>query len=169
MCVCVCVHVCECLCCSNTQLGYFQSRTNPTKARKSAMEQNQKPSISDPPKFYPKEGIKNSPLLCYFWSALFGQNGFLFAPGFEPTFPRGSTPAKAHPTHLWCSRKFLPCSPWRACKSTILSIIYPPFPPRGAPNLTPNSPPMGSMLGGAQRGIPLQAAHDGSLKPPAAI
>ena len=92
------------------------------------MEQNQKPSISNPAEFYPKEGIKNRPLLCYLWSGLVGQNGFLFAPGFDPTFPRGSTPAKALPTHLWCSRKVLLCSPLHACESKILSIIYPPFP-----------------------------------------
>ena len=63
------------------------------------MEQKQKPSTSDPPEFCPKEGIKNRPLLFYSWVDLFGQKGFLFAPGFDPTFPRGSTPAEALPTH----------------------------------------------------------------------
>ena len=119
------------------------------------MEQNQKPSISDPPEFYPKEGIKNRPLLCYFWSGLFGQNGFLFAPGFDPTFPRGSTPAEALPPDLWCCRTVLLCSPLRACNFTILSLIHPPFPPPGGPQSDPQFPPHGIHGGRGPAGHPL--------------
>ena len=59
------------------------------------MEQNQKPSISDPPEFYPKEGIKNRPLLCYFWSAFLAKTAFCLRLGLTPRIP-GVQPQPRH-------------------------------------------------------------------------
>ena len=93
------------------------------------------------------------------WCSLCGQSKFQFAPGFEPTVPRGSTPAKALPTHLWCSRKVLPSSPLRACESTIYSEICSPFPPPVGPRSDPQFPPHGTHGGGGPAGHPPCRVH----------
>ena len=48
----------------------------------------EKPSISDPLEFYPKEGIKNRTLLCYLWSAFLAKTAFFLRRGLTPRLSR---------------------------------------------------------------------------------
>ena len=59
------------------------------------MEQNQKPSIYDPPEFYPKEWIENLPLFCYFCSAFLAKSAFSLRLGLTPRVP-GVQPQLRH-------------------------------------------------------------------------
>ena len=79
------------------------------------------------PNFTPKRDQKTPPVMLLlvrpFWPKRLSVGAWV-----DPTFPQGSTPAKALPNHLWCSLKVLPSIPLQACKFTICSIICPSAP-----------------------------------------